>query len=221
MQITQTIIRFPGIELNTRDAHKLRGYFGNLFREHSPLLHNHYESGELRYQYPLVQYKVISSVPTLVAINEGAELLTSLFLKIAEININGKTYHIQSKNIETNHVECGYSEQLYQYRFNTLWMALNQNNFERYTQSSDEEKHKMLCSVLTGNILSFFKGIGLMLEPNQRILVTPNVKEKSTLFKNRKMTAFSGIFTTNALLPGHVGLGKAVSRGFGAIEHQK
>jgi hypothetical protein len=100
-------------------------------------------------------------------------------------------------------------------------MALNQNNFERYKQSSDEEKHKMLCSILTGNILSFFKGIGLMLGTNQRILVNPNVNEKSTLFKNQKMTAFSGTFTTNAQLPQQVGLGKAVSRGFGAIENLK
>ena len=59
MQITQTIIKFPEISLKTRDAHKLRGYFGNIFKEHSPLLHNHFEDGTNRYAYPLVQYKVI------------------------------------------------------------------------------------------------------------------------------------------------------------------
>lgn len=35
MTIPLTLIRFPGIHLETRDAHKLRGYFGNLFKEHS------------------------------------------------------------------------------------------------------------------------------------------------------------------------------------------
>ena len=54
-----TTIRFPEIALRTRDAHKLRGYFGNLFQEHSPLLHNHWEDGTSRYAYPLVQYKVV------------------------------------------------------------------------------------------------------------------------------------------------------------------
>ncbi len=29
----QTIIRFPEIKLKTRDAHKLLGYFGNLFKK--------------------------------------------------------------------------------------------------------------------------------------------------------------------------------------------
>ena len=74
--IQTVIIQFPEITLKTRDAHKLRGYFGNLFKEYSPLLHNHYETGELRYKYPLVQYKVLDKVPTLVAIKEGAQLLT-------------------------------------------------------------------------------------------------------------------------------------------------
>lgn len=32
MQITQTTIRFPNIPLQMRDACKLRGYFGNLFK---------------------------------------------------------------------------------------------------------------------------------------------------------------------------------------------
>ena len=62
MKITQTIIQFPDIRLQTRDAHKLRGYFGNLFKEQSPLLHNHFQDGSTRYAYPLVQYKVINVV---------------------------------------------------------------------------------------------------------------------------------------------------------------
>src|SRR4051812_35346852 len=85
--IHQTIIRFPEIQLATRDAHKLRGYFGDLFREHSPLLHNHLETGEAAYRYPLVQYKVLDSVPTLVGLQEGADLLIQLFLKIKELQV--------------------------------------------------------------------------------------------------------------------------------------
>ena len=82
MTIPLTLIRFPGIHLETRDAHKLRGYFGNLFKEHSPLLHNHFEDGQLRYKYPLVHYKVIQEVPMLVGLNEGAALLTELVLSL-------------------------------------------------------------------------------------------------------------------------------------------
>ncbi len=98
MQLHQTIIKFPEIELRTRDAHKLRGYFGNFFKEHSPLLHNHFEDGSLRYAYPLVQYKVIEHTPYLVGLAEGAKLLIELFLKIKEIDLEGEHYPILSKN---------------------------------------------------------------------------------------------------------------------------
>ena len=126
--IHQTIIRFPEIQLSTRDAHKLRGYFGNIFKEHSSLLHNHLESGESAYRYPLIQYKVLKNIPTLIGLNEGAELLINLFLKIKTLQIEDRTYEIQQKNIESKNIEIGLSSELHSYRFQTLWMALNQEN---------------------------------------------------------------------------------------------
>jgi len=94
MQIQTTQIKFPDISLHPHYAHKLLGYFCNLFKEKSPLLHNHYESGELRYSYPLVQYKIIDSVPMLLGINEGAELLIELFLKIKELQLEDEKFPI-------------------------------------------------------------------------------------------------------------------------------
>lgn len=67
MELLQTIIKFPEIELKTRDAHKLRGYFGKVFREHSPMLHNHFGNGCRRYAYPLVQYKLVGHIPVLAS----------------------------------------------------------------------------------------------------------------------------------------------------------
>ncbi len=215
----QTVtIQFPEISLQTRDAHKLRGYFGNLFREHSPLLHNHYETGELRYQYPLVQYKVLDKVPTLVAINEGAQLLTQLFLKIKELNIDGQGYKVLSKNIKSEMAQVGYSEELHEYSFQTLWMGLNQQNYVKYIKEETAEgKHKLLNRIVTGNVLSFFKSLGIILEPGQRLFAKCKMEEKSTKFKDNEMMAFSGSFVINASLPSGIGLGKAVSRGFGTI----
>ena len=92
MQIQTTTIKFPDISLHPHYAHKLRGYFGNLFKEKSPLLHNHFETGELRYAYPLVQYKIIDSIPLLLGINEGAELLIELFLKIKELQLDEEKF---------------------------------------------------------------------------------------------------------------------------------
>lgn len=215
MQITQTTIQFPDILLQTRDAHKLRGYFGNLFKEHSPLLHNHYEDGSSRYAYPLVQYKVIDRIPVLIGFQEGAELLVSLFLKIREIDIEGQKFPILAKNIQQKQYMLAVNQQLYNYSFETLWMALNQENFRKYLQLDEKEKKNFLNHQLQNNILSFYKGLAF--RTGERIMAITQVEEKQTQFKNQFMLAFSGRFTTNAYLPEWVGIGKAVSRGFGTV----
>ena len=213
-----TTIRFPDIRLQTRDAHKLRGYFGTLFREHSPLLHNHYEDGSFRHRYPLVQYKVLQNVPTLVALNEGAELLNALFLKMKTIQIAEDTYEVNAKHIRHQPVEIAYADTLHTYQFQTLWMALNQENYRKYVQQNAPDQSTMLNRIAVGNILSFFKAMNLFLEPHQRLMAQVNVTPKPTQFKNQRMTAFAGSLIVNALLPDHIGIGKAVSRGFGTIK---
>lgn len=219
MQITQTTIHFPDIQLKTRDAHKLRGYFGNLFKEHSPLLHNHYADGSTRYAYPLVQYKIIDHVPVLMGFQEGAELLVTLFLKIRELNIEGHCFPVHSKNIQQNQCELRVNQELYNYHFKTLWMALNQDNFKKYQPLNEPQKGVFLNHQLQNNILSFYKGLSF--RTSDRIMVITHMDEKQTLFKNQSMLAFAGHFTTNAFLPQLAGIGKAVSRGFGTVSQIK
>lgn len=215
MQITQTIIQFPDIHLQTRDAHKLRGYFGNLFKEYSPLLHNHYENGKTRYAYPLVQYKVVDKTPLLVGLQEGADLLVSLFLKIREIDIEGQQYPVLAKNIQQKKYDLAVNQQLYNYQFKTLWMALNQENHRKYQQLEENAKIQFLNRQLQNNILSFYKGLSFRI--SERIMAITRVTEKQTRFKDQAMLAFDGEFTTNAFLPEMAGIGKAVSRGFGTV----
>jgi len=215
VELKQVIIRFTDLRLRTRDAHKLRGWFGNLFKEYSPLLHNHFADGSVRYGYPQVQYKVIGGVPVLVGIEEGGRLLIQLFLKIKELNIDGQVYPVLSKNIENRIVFIENTEELFEYQFETLWMALNETNYRKYLNVNEDEKQKLLQSILKGNILSFYKGINFWIKQN--IMLKLKVEEQVTNFKNNKMMAFKGSFVCNAVLPDYIGLGKAVSRGFGTI----
>ena len=132
MKTPYTLIQFPEIKLKTRDSHKLRGYFGDFFKEHSPLLHNHFNDGTLRYAYPLVQYKVLKNIPTLVGLDEGAKLLVELFLDIQELEIDEVNFPVSTKNIKHQPTEMGVKDDLFQYRFETLWMPLNQENYKNY-----------------------------------------------------------------------------------------
>lgn len=216
MPIPQTLIRFPDIRLAARDAHKLRGYFANLFRERSPLLHNHFEDGTLRYKYPLVQYKVVDEIPVLVGLNDGATLLTELFLRISELRIEDRTYPVAQKNLDHYHARAEIDTLLHSYRFTNLWMALNQENYNKYINTENREtRDEILNTILRNNILSFFKGVGVWID--SPLMVKGDFKEHQTQFKGNNMLAFSGQFVSNAALPELVGLGKSVSRGFGTV----
>jgi len=217
--LTLATISFPEIRLATRDGHKLRGYFGNVFREHSPLLHNHFTDGRVRYAYPLVQYKVLGGTPTLVGLLDGAKLLTELFFEMKSLEIDGRTYSVLERDISFKSLEVGIGDNLYDYSFQTLWLPLNQQNYPEYQQKDPEERRAFLGRILTGNILSFFKGIGLFLPEGARIMATVRPEEPVlTNYKNTRLMGFPASFTANTLLPDLIGLGKSVSHGFGAIE---
>ncbi len=219
-----TTVTFPEIALRTRDAHKLRGYFGTLFQEHSPLLHNHLEDGSLRYAYPLVQYKVLDKVPTLVGVGEGATLLAQLFLKIREIILDEADgsvaiFPVLAKHIRHEKASLGMTDDLIDYRFETLWMPLNQENHRDYIRhKTDTDRQAHLKRMLTSHVLTLFREMGLWLEPSDRILIRPSLQERKTQFKNQSMLAFSGRFTANVILPDGIGLGKSASRGFGSVK---
>ena len=215
-EILLTKVTFPNITLDKRDGHKLRGFFGNYFRDHSPLLHNHFDDGRSRFAYPLVQYKVVEGVPTLIGINEGAELLAELFLKMDTLNLYGMVLPIFSKNIESRKLLTGMDSQLHRYRFGSLWMALNQNNYSDYCRSNETRQVEILQKVLVGNILSFWKGIGY--RATDTLMVMPSTRERQTKFKDQDMLVFDGGFVANAVLPELVGIGRSVSRGFGVLE---
>jgi len=215
LSITQ--IQFPEIKLPTSAAHQLRGYFGNLFREKSPLLHNHYEDGRAMYRYPLVQYKVLDGTPTLLGINEGASLLVELFLKIHSLRIGEKEYPVWQKNIRSVQEPIGVTEnELYEYEFKTLWMALNQEKHHAYMQTAEAERPQLLNRQLRGNLLSLSKGLGHW--EDKVIVVKGRFSEKRTRFKDQEMLAFAGTFVTNMKVPEGIGVGKSVSRGFGTVQ---
>ena len=212
-------ITFPEIRLSPRDGHKLRGYFGTMFREYSPLLHNHFEDGRLRYGMPMVQYKVVDGVPTLVGLQEGAKLLTDLFFQMKTLRIENREYAVMERNIAFQNVQVGIEEGLFDYRFQTLWLPLNQRNYPEYLNKSPDERKAFLGRIMVGNLLTFFKGLDLMLPAGVRVMATVRPGEpRQTNFKDTQLMAFNGSFTTNAVLPNLIGLGKSVSRGFGTIE---
>ena len=56
-----------------RDAEKLRGYFGTIYKEED-LFHNHFDNNKVIYRMPLIQYKIIKGMLNIFGINEAVPL---------------------------------------------------------------------------------------------------------------------------------------------------
>jgi len=191
---------------------KLRGFFANNFE--NVLFHNHDKNGDFVYSYPLIQYKIINNQPTLVGINQGAEVIVKNFLEIDEIVLGEKKFKNPSAKLEIHSIDLKVDNNRYKYEFHSPWMALNQKNFKKYLKVDD--KKDFLKSKLIGNILSFAKGINWWIEKRIEIYDF-NFYEIDVNYKNNKMLAFKCDFEINIQLPTNIGLGKSVSKGFGRI----
>jgi len=196
------------------DATKLRGFFATSFNEHA-LLHQHV-TDKLIYKYPLIQYKMLDRTPLVLGINEGAEVLKEIYDKFNEMKIGASTYSIMERGITLRSEEFGCSDQILSFRFATPWLALSQQNYPKYLDASREERKDLLRRILVGNILSASKGLGYVAKEHIR-LDLGRMQEEICMLKGTNVTGFRGEFTTNFAIPDYMGLGKSVSRGFGAV----
>ncbi len=181
-------------------------------------MHNHAAGDVLVYQYPRVQFKVLDRVAYMVGIGEGSDLLSRLWLDIDQAKIGSEELRVLESQFETNPVNIEVTETPRVYQFATPWLALNQNNFREYMQSkSPSFRREKLNRTLVGNCLGMCKSLGIRL--SDRIAADcSELSSFKTSLKGQSMVGFVGNFSVNLSLPGQIGLGKSVSRGFGTIE---
>ena len=193
---------------------QLRGFFATKFNEYS-LLHQH-DADKLIYRYPMVQYKMVNRKPTVLGINEGAEVLKEIYDEYDKITLNGNEYEIVERGITYKKEDFGISEKLVKYDFISPWFALNQENYRKYIASEKEQQAALLNKTLVGNILSMSKYLDYQVP--EKIKCHIEVKEQSSSLKGNEIIAFRGSFVTNFQIPDLLGLGKSVSRGFGTVK---
>lgn len=195
-------------------ASQLRGFFATKFNEYT-LLHQH-NTDRLIYRYPLVQYKIIEGTPTVIGINEGAEVLKEIYDQYDEINLGGSVYEIMERGISVKNQEFGLADEVHHYSFVTPWFALNQENYKRfYLAGGRAERNALLNKTLTGNILSMSKSLDYQVP--DRIHSEIDVRIRKGRQKDTNIITFIGTFSVNFLIPEYFGVGKSVSRGFGVV----
>jgi hypothetical protein len=216
-------LQLSHVKLKPSQIHKLRGYIGNLFKEHE-LIHNHNtETGKVIYRYPLIQFKLINNTPVIIAITETAiDVFTEIFLKLEKINIEGTILPVYEKDLKLESSEFGFMKNIIKYEFKSPWLALNQKNYRNYISvKTRKDKEDILKKAFIGNILSMSKYLDYWLEKNQKIEAELNVKPNTIRLKGENLIGFTGLFKTNFLIPDYVGIGKSISRGFGTVKRVK
>lgn len=179
-------------------------------------MHQH-SADKFIYKYPLVQYKMIDGVPTVIGINEGSEVLKKIYDEFEEIRLGENTYQIMGKGIHIKSQDFGLADEFHMYEFATPWFALSQENYKKYyLAGSKEGRNELLNRTLIGNILSMSKTLGYRVP--DRIKADVNYKIRKNRLKSTNIMTFTGTFAVNFLIPDYLGIGKSVSRGFGAVK---
>jgi hypothetical protein len=167
---------------------------------------------------PLIQYRIIDNHPALIGINEGIDVMKKVFFEINSININGVAFRTTEREISVIESGFGICEEYVNYRFNSPWMALNEENHVKYLNCNPIEKNILLKRILRQNLKTLSKGFDYWIKDFDGLQMDGWFKPMQVKFKDNTMTCFKGEFTTNFAIPPMLGVGKQSARGFGVIE---
>lgn len=219
MKIKMLTVSFSDVQQKPSDIPKLRGYFSDKFPQHTEL-HNHLPGEKFSYKFPQVQYRIIEKHPALIGFGKGIEVLKKIFFELDEIIINNRKYTLNEKEIYLKEFDFGVADEFINYKFISPWMALKEENYEKYNGLNKFEQQGFLKHLLRENFKSLSKGFNYWIDNIENVKVEGYLKPKRVNFKNQKMLCFTGEFMTNFNIPDNLGLGKQSARGFGVVKRQ-
>jgi hypothetical protein len=221
MEATNIAILRLKESLGSVELRCFRGAIVDLVGRENPYFHNH-EANGLRYGYPLVQYKVIDSHVCLIGIADAAMAVMALVGKFPislKIGKKEMEFHVQDCTLTPYFPQMEVTPKLYHL---TNYIALTDDNFKKYhSMLALTDKVHFLEKVITGNILSFLKGIGYHADEQIECAITEMKEPREQSYKHVKFDTFDLMFVSNMELPDSIALGKSGSVGFGTLSRKE
>ena len=215
------IVRFSN-EITREEIPLFRGAIVNATENADLLFHNHLEDARLRYACPLIQYKRINQKAVIVCIGEGTDAIGQFFSSCNFDVMLGERpvkLEVESVNAHQHLIQLWDGEFTYRIR---RWLPLNGENYEAYCrEDSLAARYAMLERLLTANILSFAKGVGVHFDGQVIARISHMDEPRLQYYKGVKLMSFDAEFKTNVSLPDYIGLGKGVSLGMGTVVRKR
>ena len=204
-------------EIKNTEIGLFRGAILNKLGDAPILFHNHL-GNNYRYSYPLIQYKRIHGKAAIICMKEGTEEIGNLFAATDFcLRIGNRTENMEIASVKAQQTLISLWDSLFTYRLNR-WLPLNEENYAKYQELDGiVEQFSFLEKKLTGNILSFAKGLGLHFEDKVTCKIIEAENPYYINYKGVKMMSLNIRFKTNVSLPEYIGLGKGASLGNGII----
>jgi len=219
-------IRFLTIRFDAEiDAHELTAFRGAIIAkagtEHINF-HNHLDTNQFQYRYPVIQYKRIGRNPAIICIDEGTDDIQQLFGQQSwDIQLGDRPLTLTVRDLRLHQYTLQAWEHSFRFQLRD-WLALNETNYAHYQHTPDEiDRIELLERILTGNILSMAKGLDWHIDREVRVRITRLGPLRWLQFKGQLLAGFDVEFATNVFLPDWIGLGKGVSIGFGVVTRKR
>lgn len=198
-----------------------RGAVLSSMNDADTLFHNHH-GDMLRYGYPLIQYKMVDGRAALFCLDAGVEAVGQYLVGASyRLMMGRRVVNVRIDRVESWLPTYQLTDAVCSYRLRS-WLPFNETNYETYLAvHSVVERTMFLERILTGNILSMLKGVGVHLDEHLHVSITHISEPYTRHYKQVALMAFDVSFECNLELPPYVGVGRHVSVGFGTLAPQK
>jgi hypothetical protein len=167
-------------------------------------------------RYPEVHYRWTDGTPALFAFGDAARLAMTHPWPGVTLRLGDAERRVMQVDWTSLAVTRAFSKRLVRYEFCAPWIALNQQNYERYRTLAPIARRAELDRILVGNLLTMSQAFGGYFDAGETVYAAFEPERNvPCVVKDVPLAGFEGTFVTNLDLPNALALGRSVSHGFG------
>jgi hypothetical protein len=180
------------------------------------LLHGHAPDGRPIASY--VRYRVENGHGQLTGWGPALDLLDDVRDDLKRLRLGHSLHEVLATELHDGVEPFGLARYPLSYRSISPWLALNEQNHDRYGQlRASQQRRELLGRIMVGNLLSLAKSAGHWVD-GHIVCEIGAIREELVTHKGIKFLGFQTHCQMNFWLPEWLGIGKLVSKGYGLFE---